>query len=115
MNSGLRTACFLSDCFANKKDKCKLLNLAIYDNCPFYKPVMDSNGEKLSVDEYNNMADMETYFYADNRIKTITEEINELKKKLEQKKHDLSEARKRRADVKNRIQKRQQKERVDRT
>ena len=114
MNSGLRTACFLSDCFANKKDKCKLLDLAIYDSCPFYKPVMDNNGNKLSIDEYNNMADMETYFYTDKRIATITDEIKELKEKLEQKKRDLSEARKGRADAKNRIQKRQQKEQVDR-
>ena len=60
--------CDLGDCFGNKNYRCKVLDVSIYDDCPFYKPT------DMDMERY---ADIKVYRYAVARIASLHKTMEE--------------------------------------
>lgn len=96
--------CDLSDCFANRNFRCKMLDESIYTDCPFYKI------GKMDMERY---ADIKSYKYAMKRISDLTERQKEKKEQYltarmeyQEVKEALAEAKLWKRTMKNRIRKR---------
>ena len=96
--------CDLSDCFANKNDKCTLLESSVYIDCPFYKPI------QTDVERY---ADIASYKYSLARIKRLEEKVNNenaqlilLKEEISSDRKSLREAKSQKERIKERIKRR---------